>query len=178
MAREDDSRPDRSSGRAQGGLLLRQHLVQLADELPVAAHVLPERRPQALERGHVAVVRGRVQQRREELLPQINVPVPAIQRHWDDGPVARSVASRTAARVKEEEDRSAPFKRQFRSVFGASTNPGHLLDAHACPVQHHVHNDAEAVCVDLQAEESRALYQNQIAAFLGLLELTDESTGS
>jgi hypothetical protein len=32
----------RSLGRAQRGLLFRQQLVQLADQLPVAAHVLPE----------------------------------------------------------------------------------------------------------------------------------------
>jgi hypothetical protein len=42
-------------------------------------------------------------------------------------------------------------------------------------VKHHVHNDAEAVCVDLQAEESRTLYQ--IAAFR-TPRVTDESTGS
>ena len=37
-------------------------------------------------------------------------------------------------RSQRGRDRSAPFKRQFRSIFVASTNPGHLLDAHACPV--------------------------------------------
>jgi hypothetical protein len=43
-------------GNGVGGLLLRQQLVQLADWLPVAAHVSPKRRSEALELGHVAVV--------------------------------------------------------------------------------------------------------------------------
>jgi hypothetical protein len=49
----------------------------------------------------------------------------------------------------------SPLKRQFRLVFAASTTlPRHLIDAHGCPVQHHVRDDAEAVRVDLNAKEN------------------------
>lgn len=95
------------SGRAQGGLLLRQLLVQLADELPVAAHVLPEGRAQAPERRHVAAVGRRVQQRGEELPPQLHGPVPAVDRVNN----ARGVSDASFSSHKS----TAPIAKQHRS---------------------------------------------------------------
>jgi hypothetical protein len=49
----------------------------------------------------------------------------------------------------------SPLERQLRLVFVASTTcPMSLFEAHACPVQHHVGDDAEAVRVDLHAKEN------------------------